>query len=98
MIKMLMSVDEVADRLQVSRSTIYGWIATKKIPFLRVGGRIVRFDPDVLASWLDEAKVRDSGTAEGASDAGTQGRRNLDRRHVGRRSGRRKKAAQEEVA
>lgn len=54
-LKRMLRVPEVASLLGVSRAIVYHWISLRKIPFTRVAGRVVRFDPDVLASWLHEA-------------------------------------------
>ncbi len=40
----LMTLDEVAIYLRVSRKTIYYWVGRSEIPFIRVG-RHLRFDP-----------------------------------------------------
>ncbi len=49
--KKFLNVDEVAACLGVSRTTIYWWAETGKIPHSKLG-KLVRFDPDVVASWV----------------------------------------------
>lgn len=49
----LMSVEDLAARLQVSVATIYQWRYRGEGPRgIRIGGR-VRFDPADVADWLD---------------------------------------------
>jgi excisionase family DNA binding protein len=50
-----LTVAQLAKRLQISESTIYGWVERDYIPYL-MAGDLLRFDPNVINSWmLDEA-------------------------------------------
>ena len=50
-----LTVAQLAKRLQISESTIYGWVERDYIPYL-MAGDLLRFDPNVIDSWmLDEA-------------------------------------------
>ena len=50
-----LTVAQLALRLQVSESTIYGWVVRDHIPFL-IAGDLVRFDPAAIHNWmLDQA-------------------------------------------
>jgi len=49
--KKLLNVDEIAACLGVSRNTIYWWAETGKIPHSKLG-KLVRFNSDVIASWV----------------------------------------------
>ena len=53
----LLRVREVAVRLGVELSTIYTWVQEGRIPFVRLGGRSVRFDPQTLEGWIDSQRV-----------------------------------------
>lgn len=57
----LETVDEVAARLNVHRSTIYRWIDERGLPVQRVG-RVVRFKPDEVNAWWAREAVA-SGVA-----------------------------------
>jgi len=46
-----LTVAQLAQRLQVSESTIYGWVDRDYIPFL-MAGDLVRFDPAVIHNWM----------------------------------------------
>ena len=47
-----LTVNEAADYLQVSRASIYRWVAERYIPHAKVGGKL-RFRLDVLAHWME---------------------------------------------
>jgi len=49
--KQLWNVNDVATCLGVSRNTIYWWAETGKIPHSKLG-KLVRFNPDVVAAWV----------------------------------------------
>jgi len=46
-----LTVAQLAHRLQVSVSTIYGWVDRDYIPFL-MAGDLVRFDPSAIHEWM----------------------------------------------
>ena len=46
-----LTVAQLAQRLQVSESTIYGWVDRDYIPFLRAGD-LLRFDPTKIDDWM----------------------------------------------
>src|SRR5215813_1608485 len=46
-----LTVAQLAQRLQVSVSTIYGWVDRDYIPFL-MAGDLVRFDPAAIHKWM----------------------------------------------
>ncbi|HEY6375565.1 MAG TPA: helix-turn-helix domain-containing protein [Edaphobacter sp.] len=51
-----MSVNEVAEVLNVSPPTIYRMAKESRIPSLRIG-YTVRFDPQMIATWLERMYV-----------------------------------------
>jgi excisionase family DNA binding protein len=57
----LLTVEEAAARLRLSRPTMYRLIAAELVPAFRVGGSI-RIDADELEEWL-------TGSAVGSSSA-----------------------------
>lgn len=48
----LLKVDEVSQRLDVPKSTIYEWGRTGRIPGVVRLGRTMRFRGDALEAWL----------------------------------------------
>jgi excisionase family DNA binding protein len=68
----LLTVAEVADKLQVKASTIYAWVRQNKIPYIRVG-RLIRFTTKQIEDFINhnghlgssEAGPRLSGEEQG---------------------------------
>jgi excisionase family DNA binding protein len=54
----IMTPDEVAEFLRVSRRTINNLVATEAIPFVRIGRRVVRFKRQALTKWLREQNIQ----------------------------------------
>ena len=52
----LLTVQEVAARLQVKVKTIYAWAKQGKIPCLRING-VIRFDAGDIEQWLQNSHV-----------------------------------------
>jgi len=48
----LMTIEELADYLKVTRRTIYDWLKNNKIPALKLVGQW-RFKKDKIDAWLD---------------------------------------------
>jgi len=46
-----LTVTQLAERLQISESTIYGWVDRDSIPFL-MAGDLLRFDPSAIEAWM----------------------------------------------
>jgi excisionase family DNA binding protein len=59
----LLTLDQVAERLQCSRRTVERRIAQKEIPALQLGGprTAVRVDPTELELWLRAHSFRTGG-------------------------------------
>jgi len=49
----LMTVQEAAEFLKVSTSTLYGWVWQRRIPFVKVG-RALRFEMDALYRFIED--------------------------------------------
>jgi excisionase family DNA binding protein len=50
-------VQEAADLLAVSASTLYGWAWQRRIPFVKVG-RALRFDPADLEAFIQANRTQ----------------------------------------
>ena len=46
-----LTVTQLAERLQISESTIYGWVDRDSIPFL-MAGDLLRFDSTAIDAWM----------------------------------------------
>ncbi|HET6873677.1 MAG TPA: helix-turn-helix domain-containing protein [Acidimicrobiales bacterium] len=51
----LLTIDQLAEHLGTSRRHIRRLVDERRIPFLKVG-RFIRFDPDEVSQWLDQAR------------------------------------------
>jgi len=73
----LLTVDEVANALRVSRSTVYEWVAAKRIPFVKLSHKVLRFRPGDLALWIEAKTV---STVLEVGDGSQTTRRGVDGR------------------
>ena len=55
--KPLLTVKDVAKFLQCSIYQVYRLKGQKRIPYLKVAGGAIRFDPDEIEAWVREQKV-----------------------------------------
>ena len=52
----LLTADEVAAVLNVSRKSVYKWAEAGRLPFIRLGGRVVRFDPGAVRQFIESGR------------------------------------------
>ena len=52
----LLTVKDMATRLQVKDKTVYAWASQGKIPCVKVNG-VIRFDPGEIEQWLQDCHV-----------------------------------------
>ena len=55
--KRLLTVDETAAYLGISKLTVYDWISQRKIEYVKIG-RLVKFDQRILDRWIDQHTVK----------------------------------------
>ncbi len=53
----LLSYREASALLAIPVGTLYALVHQKRIPHIRLSGRMVRFHPDALHAWLEERIV-----------------------------------------
>jgi excisionase family DNA binding protein len=53
----LLTYAQVSEETNLPLGTLYHRVAEKKIPHLRLGRRLVRFDADEVAAWLKAQEV-----------------------------------------
>lgn len=58
----LLSVKDVAARLQVKAKTLYAWAAQGKIPAMKLNG-VIRFEEQALERWLQACQVSTERTS-----------------------------------
>lgn len=54
---MYLTYSQAADMLAVPVGTLYAWVHQKRVPHIRISGRLVRFDRDELIAWLEGRRV-----------------------------------------
>lgn len=59
--KRLLTVEEAAAYLGLSKLTVYDWISQRKIEYVKVG-RLVKFDQRVLDTWIERHTIKPRGT------------------------------------
>lgn len=53
----LLSAKEAAQKLGISKFTIYAWVSQKRIAFVKIGDRTM-FDPADLEEFINKGRVR----------------------------------------
>jgi excisionase family DNA binding protein len=51
MTEKLWNVEDMAARYGTTRRTIAAWVRLHHVPFVRVGKRMIRFDPETIRNW-----------------------------------------------
>jgi len=54
--KNLLTVQEVAEMLKISVSTLYRWVHKREIPFVKLGGKL-RFNEDEIKTFVLQNSV-----------------------------------------
>ena len=57
--KAYLNPDQVCERLQIPKATLYELTRAKRIPFTKVGRRL-RFDEDTIHEWFRKNSVPDT--------------------------------------
>lgn len=52
-ITVLLDIDEAARVLSVHPATLYRWARARRVPSIRIGACVLRFDPAALRRFLD---------------------------------------------
>jgi excisionase family DNA binding protein len=53
----LLSVDEVAAVLNVSKPSVYAWAKRGILPGIALGPQCLRFKPEVVRAWLEQKEA-----------------------------------------
>jgi excisionase family DNA binding protein len=53
----LLDIDQAAERLSVHPATLYRWARQKRLPCIRIGARVLRFDPRALEKFIQTNSV-----------------------------------------
>lgn len=52
----LLTIDDVAELFKTSKSTIYRWVHKRKIPFVKLGGKL-RFNENDIQEFIKQNSV-----------------------------------------
>ncbi|MCX4275564.1 MAG: helix-turn-helix domain-containing protein [Candidatus Gastranaerophilales bacterium] len=52
----LLTIDDVAGLLKISKSTLYRWVNKREIPFVKLGGKL-RFNEDEIKTFVLQNSV-----------------------------------------
>lgn len=64
MVRKMLSYSEAAEKLGVKLGTLYSMVSGARVPFVRLGPRLVRFPEDELDRWLHERLVMPASEQE----------------------------------
>lgn len=53
----LLTIDEAAKYLGISKLTLYGWVSARKLGHVKMG-RLVKFKQAQLDAWIDQHTVK----------------------------------------
>ncbi len=57
MAKKLLNIRETAEYLGVAEKTLYHWVSQRKIPFVKLSHKVLRFDAEKIDKWVEENTV-----------------------------------------
>ena len=60
----LLTPQEVATLLRVSKKTIYNWAYRSRIPCIKLGRGLLRFDRHAIAEWMSKTTMLKSALAK----------------------------------
>jgi len=61
--KKLWKVADAASYLQLARGSVYHLVSQKRLPYVRISARCIRFDPEVIEAWA-AARAEDSSCTD----------------------------------
>ncbi len=64
----LLTLDEAASYIGLSRLTMYEWVSKRKIEYVKVG-RLVKFKQHALDAWIEKHTVKSRGDNHGTDKA-----------------------------
>jgi excisionase family DNA binding protein len=54
----LISVQQLAEKINFAPMTIYRWVKDRRIPFVKMPGNDIRFDKAKIESWIENRTVK----------------------------------------
>ncbi|UVT18576.1 MAG: helix-turn-helix domain-containing protein [Nitrospira sp.] len=74
---MLLTIKDLAARLQVKDKTLYAWTAQGKIPALKING-VIRFEIDAIERWLQMCHMPTKCSSPSLKNGRTRSARDVD--------------------
>ncbi len=56
---------QASDLLQIQIGTLYSLVSQKRIPHIRISGRMVRFQKSEMESWIKKLEVKVNNSKKG---------------------------------
>jgi excisionase family DNA binding protein len=53
----LLSIQEVAEALNIAKITVYKMVSAKRIPFVKLGSRVL-FEPEKIGAWIEQRSFK----------------------------------------
>jgi excisionase family DNA binding protein len=54
----LLTISQLAEKVNFKPRTIKGWVQKRVVPFKKMPGGDIRFDPEEIQKWLDNKTVK----------------------------------------
>lgn len=64
----LLTMDEAAKYLGISKLTLYGWVSARKLGYVKIG-RLVKFKQAQLDAWIDQHTISARRDSHGTNQA-----------------------------
>jgi excisionase family DNA binding protein len=83
----LLSMEELAEILGVTKATIYSWTSQNKIPHIKLSKRLLKFREKDIVDWISKRAVnadRSSGNWQQKHSHGSSPSSNLQERRIER--------------
>lgn len=53
----LFTIEQLAEQMEVSKHTIYKWVAANKIPHIKMPNQAVRFESTAIEKWIKSRTI-----------------------------------------
>jgi DNA binding domain, excisionase family len=54
----LLTIDQLAEKVNMKPRTVKGWVSKRVVPFIKMPGGDIRFDPEKIESWLTNRTIK----------------------------------------
>ena len=59
----LLSIDDLAEMLGVTKATIYSWTSQNKIPHIKLSKRLLKFRENEIIDWISKKSINAESSA-----------------------------------